>query len=147
MAHMLHFQIDPHSGIPVYRQVMDQVKYYLAAGTLKPGEQLPSIRELASTLAVNPTTVVKAYTELEHEKAIEMRHGKGAFAAASSRGMNTAEREKALRRLARQLAVEAGQMGATVGQVLRLVEEELEGIQADAGALDVPIKLAVLSRR
>lgn len=125
---MLHFQIDPHSGIPVYRQVMDQIKYYVAASTLRPGDQLPSIRELAQTLAVNPTTVVKTYSELEHEGVIEMRHGKGAFVAAGAGRLSEREREKLLRRLARQLAVEAAQMGASEQLVLRLVGEELKEI-------------------
>src|SRR6266513_2427138 len=58
MATMLHFQINPHSGVPVYRQVIDQVKYYIASGGLKEEDQLPSIRELAQSLAINPTTVV-----------------------------------------------------------------------------------------
>lgn len=125
---MLHFQIDPHSGIPVYRQVMDQVKYYVAAGTLHAGDQLPSIRELSQSLAVNPTTVVKTYSELEHEGVIEMRHGKGAFVAAGAGKLSEREREKLLRRLARQLAVEAVQMGASEPLVLRLLSEEIRDL-------------------
>jgi GntR family transcriptional regulator len=121
---MLHFQIDPHSGIPVYRQVMDQIKYYVAAGTLRPGDQLPSIRELAQSLTVNPTTIVKTYSELEHEDVIEMRHGKGAFISGGATRLSEREREKALRRLARQLAVEAIQMGASADLVRRVLNEE-----------------------
>ena len=125
---MLHFQIDAHSGVPVYRQMMEQIKYYAASGLLKAGDQLPSIRELAQTLAVNPTTVVKTYTELEHEQVIEMRHGKGAFIADGASRLSEREREKILRRLARRLAVEARQMGATQGDVFRVLQEELEEI-------------------
>ena len=62
----LHFQIDPRSGLPVYRQLMDQIKYYVASGGLRSGDQLPSIRDLATRASVNPTTVVKCYTELQH---------------------------------------------------------------------------------
>ncbi|HUW57966.1 MAG TPA: GntR family transcriptional regulator [Planctomycetota bacterium] len=123
---MLHIQIDPHSGIPVYRQVMDQVKYYAASGALKVGAQLPSIRELSKTLSVNPTTVVKAYTELQHEGVIEMKQGKGAFVAEVGRGMSEAERRKVLERLTRQMVVEAKQMGAPADVVRRVVEEQLE---------------------
>jgi GntR family transcriptional regulator len=144
---MLHFQIDPHSGIPVYRQMMDQVKYYIASGTLRPGSQLPSIRELAETLAVNPTTVVKAYTELEHEKVIEMRHGKGAFVADGALGMTARDREKALRRLARQLAVESAQMGAPINQVLRVVGEELELVHTTEAETGAAVKLTAVPRR
>ena len=125
---MLHIQIDPHSGIPVYRQMMDQINYYVAAGTLRPGDQLPSIRELAQALSVNPTTVVKAYSELEHDEVIEMRHGKGAFVAEGAARLSDREREKALRRLARQLAVEAVQMGASPTLVQRVLEEEIRDI-------------------
>ena len=123
---MLHFQIDPHSGLPVYRQLMDQTKYYIASGVLKAGDLLPSIRELSAALAVNPTTVVKAYGELEHEGVIQMRHGKGAFVAEGSKGASSAEARRALQRLARQLAVEAAQMGASREDVQRLVAEEME---------------------
>src|SRR5205823_14411761 len=98
---MLHFQINAQSAVPVYRQMIDQVKYYVASDALKPGDQLPSIRELAQSLAINPTTVVRVYTELEHEGVIEMRHGKGAFVTASGPRMTAAERDKTLRRLAR----------------------------------------------
>ena len=125
---MLHVQIDPHSGVPVYRQVMDQMKYYVASGVLKVGDMLPSIRALARAMSVNPATVVKAYTELQHEGVIEIRHGKGAFVAEAARRMSTAERDKALRRLARQLAIEAVQMGATGDMVRRIVVEEMERI-------------------
>lgn len=126
---MLHIQIDPHSGIPVYRQVMDQIKYYMASGLLSAGDQLPSIRELSKTLSINPTTVVKAYSELEHAGAIESRQGKGVFITQSKSTLTNSAREKALRRLARQLVVEANQMGAPPDQVMRIVEEELDQVQ------------------
>lgn len=128
MLKQLHLQLDPHSGVPVYRQMMDQVKYYVASGVLQSGDQLPSIRELAQRLAVNPTTVVKAYTELEHAEVIEMRHGKGVFVAERAVRMSDREREKALRRIARQLAVEAAQMKATPDLVIRIVEEEIANL-------------------
>src|SRR5919108_178786 len=77
----------------------------------KAGDLLPSIRELAQSLAVNPTTVVRAYSELEAERVIEMQHGRGAFVADAARRMTAAKREQALRRSARQLAVGAFQIG------------------------------------
>src|SRR6184192_2850006 len=143
---MLHFHIDPHSGLPVYRQMIDQFKYYVASGALKPAEQLPSIRELAQSLAINPTTVVRVYSELEREGVVEMRHGKGAFITASGRRMSAAERDRTLRRLARQLAVEARQMGAPAGQVLKVVREELAELEG-VDEVEAPVKLAVASKR
>jgi GntR family transcriptional regulator len=127
---MLHLRIDPHSGVPVYRQLMNQVKYYIASGTLNPGVQLPSIRQLARELAVNPTTIVRAYGELQHEGVIELRHGKGVFVANGQVHMTARQREARLRPLARQLTVEAAQMGSPPDLVLRLVEQELERLQS-----------------
>ena len=143
---MLHFQINSHSGVPVYRQMIDQIKYYVASGALKAEGQLPSIRELAQSLAINPTTVVRVYSELEREGVVEMRHGKGAFITASGRRMSAAERDRTLRRLARQLAVEARQMGAPAGQVLKVVREELAELEG-ADQVEAPVKLAVASKR
>ena len=121
----LHLHIDPHSGLPVYRQMIDQIKYYVASGTLKPGQQLPSVRELAQRLSINPTTVVKAYTELQHEEVIALRHGKGAFVAERAAGSVSAfEKDKVVRRLARQLAVEAQQIGASYDFVQDVLEDE-----------------------
>jgi GntR family transcriptional regulator len=142
---MLHFQINPHSGVPVYRQMVDQVKYYIASGSLKPGDQLPSIRELAQKLVINPTTVVRVYSDLEHEGIIEMRHGKGAFVSASGHHMNAAERERTLRKLARHLAVEAVQMGASASQVLKVVRDELAELESaeETGSL----KISVIPKR
>ena len=142
---MLHFQINPHSGVPVYRQMIDQIKYYVASGALKAEDQLPSIRELAQALAINPTTVVRVYSELEREGVVEMRHGKGAFITASGRRMSAAERDRTLRRLARQLAVEATQMGAPASQVLKVVREELADLQ-DAEEVEAPVKMSVVRK-
>ena len=110
MIHQLHFQIDERSGVPVYRQIMDQVKYYIAGGTLRLGDQLPSIRELASALTVNPTTIVKSYFELEQAGVLEMRQGKGAFVSLKAGQITLEEQEHTLRRSARHLAVEAIQL-------------------------------------
>jgi GntR family transcriptional regulator len=121
---LLH--IDPHSGLPVYRQMIDQIKYYIASGTLRPGDQLPSVRELAQKLTINPTTVVKAYSELQHEEVIEIHHGKGAFVAQPNTMASEFQKEKVVRRLARQLAVESQQIGADHDFVTRVLREEWE---------------------
>jgi len=133
---VLYLQIDPHSGIPLYRQVMDQVKYYVASGTLKVGSQLPSIRELSKTLSVNPTTVVKAYTELQHDGVIEMKQGRGAFVAEFDAEMSNDERRKVLERLARQMMVEARQMGAPPELVRQVVEQQIEDMGLSNGSED-----------
>jgi len=124
----LHLHIDPNSGMPVYRQMIDQIKYYIASETLKPGDQLPSVRDLAQRLSVNPTTVVKAYAELEHEQVIELRHGKGAFVSTNRTPFNQFEKEKVIRRLARQLVVESMQLGADRALVDQVFEQEWQSI-------------------
>jgi GntR family transcriptional regulator len=128
---MLHLQINPNSGVPVYRQVMEQIKYYIASGLLAPGVQLPSIRSLATSLAVNPTTIVKAYTELQHAGVVEMKQGKGAFVSESAGALSEVQLREALKQLARQLAVEAAQMGASAELVMKVVQEELQKVRND----------------
>src|SRR5579862_1140389 len=76
------FRPNPASGVPIYLQLMEQVKHAVETGALRAGEQLPGIRPLAETLVINPNTVAKAYRELQHEGVIELRHGAGAFIAA-----------------------------------------------------------------
>ena len=75
------FRPNPSSGVPIYLQLMEQVKHGIETGALRPGEQLPGMRPLAEELVINPNTVAKAYRELEHEGVIELRHGAGAFVA------------------------------------------------------------------
>lgn len=120
----LYYQIDPHSGLPVYRQLMDQTKHYIASGTLGAGDQLPSIRELATRLAVNPTTIVKAYNELQNEGIVEMKQGKGAFVAKGLPAKEIPGRRVQVGRIARQLVVESQQLGMELDAVQALVEDE-----------------------
>jgi GntR family transcriptional regulator len=122
---MVLFAINPHSGVPVYRQVMDQVRYHIAAGTLAPGKQLPSIRELAHTLAVNPATIAKAYSELAHDGVIELERGRGAFIHANPPAMPRDQRRQRLRTLAEQMAVEARQTGADDAEIRAALDHVL----------------------
>jgi GntR family transcriptional regulator len=68
--------VDPHSGVPVYRQLMDQIKFHIASGVLKPGDELPSTRGLSAELGVNPMTISKAYSYLEREGVVDRRPGR-----------------------------------------------------------------------
>src|SRR5262245_24469461 len=79
------FRINPASGVPIYLQLMDQVKHAIETGARRAGDQLPGMRTLAEELVINPNTVAKAYRELEHEGAIELRQGTGAFVADTAR--------------------------------------------------------------
>ena len=68
--------VDPHSGVPVYRQLMDQIKFHIASGILKPGDELPSTRSLSGELGINPMTISKAYSYLERDEVVERRPGR-----------------------------------------------------------------------
>src|SRR5437868_8367918 len=81
---MVLLKPNPSSGVPIYLQLMEQVKHAIETGALRPGEQLPGIRPLAEELVVNPNTVAKAYRELEHEGVIELRQGAGAFVSGNA---------------------------------------------------------------
>src|SRR3954447_21289733 len=81
----LLLRVNPSSGVPIYLQLMEQVKHGIETGALRPGEQLPGIRPLAEELVINPNTVAKAYRELEHEGVIELRQGAGAFVSGTAR--------------------------------------------------------------
>lgn len=108
---------------------MDQVRYFVTAQVLEPGDQLPSIRSMARDLAVNPSTIVKAYTELEHEGTVVNRQGMGAFVADSMKRLSAKEQQRAIAELASQLWVAAGQLGVDAGTVKRIIEEERQRIE------------------
>jgi len=80
------FRLNQSSGIPLYLQLMEQVKHAVETGALREGDQLPTIRRLAEDLVMNPNTVVRAYRELEHEGVLELKHGSGAFIKESAEG-------------------------------------------------------------
>ena len=89
---MIQFKLDPRTGIPFYRQIIDQIKFGIAKGSLKIGEQLPTVRALAVDLKVNLNTVAKAYKELEIQNILETQQGTGTFIGES--GVTISEREK-----------------------------------------------------
>ncbi|MBS4020941.1 MAG: GntR family transcriptional regulator [Dethiobacter sp.] len=103
------YHVDPHSGVPIYVQLKEQIKKAAASGLLRQGEQLPSVRELALRLTVNPNTVAKVYQELEREGVIETARGLGTFLARRKAGYGT-EQEAALERALENLMVEAYQL-------------------------------------
>ena len=114
--------IDVANGLPIYRQIMDQVRRMAASGALKAGQQIPSVREASATLQINPLTVGKAYGELEREGVLEMRRGLGMFAAAGAVRGGEARRES-VRKAAGRLALEAAQAGLSREQAQRLLGE------------------------
>jgi GntR family transcriptional regulator len=112
------FLLDPHSGVPLYRQIIDQVRGGLASGTLTAGHQLPTVRQLAVDLAINPNTVIRAYKELELGGMLETHQGTGTFIGAQQPPSAGAEREKQLSQIVSDAVSRAGAAGFTVDDLL-----------------------------
>jgi GntR family transcriptional regulator len=112
------FQLDLHSGVPVYRQIIDQVRGGVAGGLLASGDQLPTMRQLAVDLAINPNTVVRAYRELELGGLIETQQGTGTFISAQKMKRADAERERQLTQIVTDCVSRAGAAGFTVDDLI-----------------------------
>ncbi len=118
-------RIDPRSPVPIYAQVADRVRVAVAAGELRPGDDLPSVRGLATRLRVNPATIVQAYRELEREGVVEMRQGAGTFVAEVPVETRAREREAAARRLVRQMLTESARLGLSPTDLRQALTLEL----------------------
>ena len=123
------FRPNPSSGVPIYLQLMEQVKHGVETGALRPGEQLPGIRPLAEELVINPNTVAKAYRELEHEGIIELRHGAGAFVSGNARAKKFTEKFRAGQTIVASAVERLRARGVTDEEIRRLFEAELRGEQ------------------
>lgn len=119
------FILDLHSGMPVYRQIVDQVRSGMAAGTLSPGDQLPTVRQLAVDLEINPNTVMRAYRELELGGFLETHQGTGTFIANKKVERNSAERERLLSQIAGESAARAGAAGFSVEDLINRLRDLL----------------------
>ena len=127
------FRTNPSSGVPIYLQLMEQVKHAIETGALRAGDQLPGIRPLAEELVINPNTVAKAYRELEHEGIIELRHGAGAFVSATSRGKKAAEKVRAGQSIVSAAVEKLHARGMSDDEIRRLFEAELSGLTKAGG--------------
>lgn len=119
----MQIQITPQGGVPIYLQVMQQIKYLVASGKLRTGDELPSIRALAEELIVNPNTIARAYRELEIEGVVEKRRTAGTFIADSGSPIARKERLKVLKQRIDQVLVEAFQMGFGLDEILKLFHQ------------------------
>jgi len=117
------FRLDSASGVPVYRQLIDQVQAGIAAGGLAPGDQLPTVRQVAVDLAINPNTVLRAYRELEIRGVLETQQGTGTFIAEKPVQKNAAERERQLDQLVREFVARAGAGGFTVAELAERLKD------------------------
>ncbi len=130
----MNLRIHFSSGVPIYLQLMEQIKHAVETGAIRAGEQLPTIRSVAEDLTMNPNTVAKAYRELEREGIVEVRHGLGVFVAgAQSSAAKTAEIRQASEVL--RSAMEKGMaLDLTEAELRRVFEEELSRLQEKAAA-------------
>jgi GntR family transcriptional regulator len=127
------FRPNPSTGVPIYLQLMEQVKHGIETGALRPGEQLPGIRPLAEELVINPNTVAKAYRELEHEGVIELRHGAGAFVSRNARAKKVTDTLRAGQAIIAAAVERLRARGATDEEIRRLFEAELAGLTRTGG--------------
>ena len=129
----MQLHISPVDGVPIYQQIVNQVRHLIAAGRLLPGEELLPIRVLAEKLTVNPNTVARAYLELERAGIVTKRHGSGTYVSESASLIPRREKLKALRPRVDSLLVEASHLDVDLDSVLGLVAERHEAIRGEEG--------------
>ncbi len=126
----MYLRLDHHSGEAIYRQIVEQIKYRVAIGQLNGDDQLPSIRELARQLKINPRTVVRAYEELQHAGLVVMRQGKGVFVTVKRQGVPAGVRRKIIAEMARRMLSEGTRMGASAEEMLAVLKTEAEKMES-----------------
>jgi GntR family transcriptional regulator len=119
----MEIRLSTSDGLPVYRQILNQVKYLIASGRLQPGQELPAIRALAERLLINPNTVVHAYAELEKEGVIIRRHGSGTYVSETPLRRSAKAATQALIEKVDSLVTDAAHLNVDLNDVLELVRE------------------------
>src|SRR6202049_1857357 len=117
------FRLDPHSGVPVYRQLIDQVQGGMASGSLSSGDQIPTVRQVAVDLAINPNTVVRAYREMEIRGGLETQQGSVTFIASKKVEQSEVERSRRLTHLVTEFVARAGSAGFSVEELREQLNE------------------------
>ncbi len=117
------FRLDSQSGVPVYRQLIDQVLAGIASSTLAAGDQLPTVRQVAVDLSINPNTVMRAYRELEIRGVLDTQQGTGTFIARKKLKQDDVERRRRLNQLVGEFIARAGSAGFTVEDLLGQLQE------------------------
>ena len=127
----MFFQIDPANGLALYEQVVRQVKFAVADELLQPGQLVPSVREVARELAINPNTVARAYRELQADRVLESIRGTGLAVAAGADKRCRAERVQLIRARLERVLIEARQSGLNGGELRTLIDELLAVVQRE----------------
>ena len=118
--------VDPRSPTPLYAQIASRLRVAIASGELKPGDGLPSVRQLAARLRINPATVVQAYRELEGEGLVSTRHGAGTFVEQVAADRRSRDRQEEARRLVRAMLAEAASLGLNGVDLRTAFDDELK---------------------
>ena len=121
---MIQFKLDPKTGAPFYRQIIDQIKYGIATGNLKTGEQLPTVRSLAVELKVNLNTVAKAYKELEIQNVLETQQGTGTFISDIKIQIPAKEKNNKLKEICNEFSSIAFSYGFSVSDIINQLEKQ-----------------------
>ena len=116
-------RVDHHSGVPVYRQIIEQVTFHIASGLLATGEELPSVRVLSKELQVNPMTISKAFSFLEHDGLLERRPGRPLVVADQGEGLLQVQRHQLVADDVHALVTKARQVGLSMDEVTHLIKE------------------------
>ena len=119
----MKFQLDLKSGVPFYRQIIDQMKSAIATGQLEPGDRLPTVRQLAVDLSVNPNTVSRAYTELELTGLVDTHMGSGTFVGQKKVEQDEVERRRILDEISQEFLSRASTHGFTLNDILENLEQ------------------------
>jgi len=115
------FRLDLRSGVPVYRQLIDQVLGAIASGALGPGDRLPTVRQVAVDLAINPNTVVRAYKELEIRGVLTTQQGTGTFISTNQTKPDEVERQRRLNQMVSEVVARAGAEGYTLEELIEML--------------------------
>ena len=121
---MITFSLDPKSGTPFYRQILDQIRHGIATGRLRTGEQLPTVRALAVQLSVNPNTISKVYRELEIQEILETQQGTGTFIGSRPVRIAPNERKRKLREICTEFITVAASYGFTPKDLAAQLREQ-----------------------
>ena len=121
---MINFKLDPKAGAPFYRQIIDQIKFGIASGNLKIGEQLPTVRALAVDLKVNLNTVAKAYKELEIQNVLETQQGTGTFISKIEIQISNKERKEKLREICHEFSTIAFSYGFSTDDIINQLKTQ-----------------------
>lgn len=119
--------LDPKSAVPLYEQIAVRLKAAVATGELRPADALPSVRQLAGRLRINPATVVQAYRSLESDGFVEIRQGAGTFVRTMESEVRARERQAQARRLVRQLLADSARLGLSRQDLKDAMKHQLEG--------------------